>query len=556
MRLLKTSTLELHEFFGEAIPSYAILSHRWETEEVTFEDLQAGKSVDLMKGFSKIKGCCKQAALDFWEYAWVDSCCIEKKSSAELSEAINSMFQWYQDSQVCDVYLSDVPTGLDFEQHSGPDSAIRRSQWWERGWTLQELLAPRALVFYDCAWVEIGTKRYLENLISEITGILHLHLKDHEGASVAQKMSWQSRRATTRTEDLAYSLMGLFKVHMPPLYGEGTRAFERLQLEILASSDDESLFAWAQDHSRGLGLLASSPSDFIDSGDIYQIEPDLMHRRPPFAMTNKGLRIESILLPTDSERTYLAPLNCGRGFANQVAVELFTEWESGGATPTSVENFYQRGNLVSLTELDKQRYHQQTVRTVIFVKQRRQELIRRFGTIHRRHLVFLVKTESLLKHGFTVFHKRAGSTVPGADRPWKAEALAEGRQGSIVVFKRYEDMLWLSFAKGTSNRPVTAVDSIEDVQTDGFIVLVQGIRSIHAATAMSGVSARIIFPEELPRLRIVNNGHILDRLSRKMPLGGSVSVALTVGMKSGEYINILDVIIDPEGKLPWPYLGS
>jgi hypothetical protein len=81
MRLLNTSTLELHEFYGEAIPSYAILSHRWETEEVTFEDLQAGKSVDLMKGFSKIKGCCKQAALDFWEYAWVDSCCIRETST-------------------------------------------------------------------------------------------------------------------------------------------------------------------------------------------------------------------------------------------------------------------------------------------------------------------------------------------------------------------------------------------------------------------------------------------------------------------------------------------
>src|ERR1700712_1769807 len=106
MRLLNTSTLLLHEFFGEAIPRYAILSHRWETEEVYFQDLQAGRAME-MKGYSKVKGCCAQAALDGWAYAWADSCCIDKTSSAELSEAINSMFQWYQNSQVCYVYMSD-----------------------------------------------------------------------------------------------------------------------------------------------------------------------------------------------------------------------------------------------------------------------------------------------------------------------------------------------------------------------------------------------------------------------------------------------------------------
>jgi hypothetical protein len=155
------------------------------------------------------------AVLDGWNYAWIDTCCIDKTSSAELSEAINSMFEWYNESRVCYAYLSDV-----------------------------HYTALEGVIFYDAEWREIGTKRSLEVLISSISGISREHLHDYATASVAQKMSWASKRKTTRKEDEAYCLMGIFNLHMPLLYGEGGNAFRRLQLEILANSDDESILAW------------------------------------------------------------------------------------------------------------------------------------------------------------------------------------------------------------------------------------------------------------------------------------------------------------------------
>src|SRR6266487_4505708 len=110
MRLLNTSTLTVHTFFGEAVPDYAILSHTWDSEEVSLQDLQQ-EGGEEMPGYSKIKSCCRQARLDGWQYAWIDSCCIDKTSSAELSESINSMYQWYKYAQVCYAYLADVRRG-------------------------------------------------------------------------------------------------------------------------------------------------------------------------------------------------------------------------------------------------------------------------------------------------------------------------------------------------------------------------------------------------------------------------------------------------------------
>ena len=242
MHLLDTSKFELHEFQSNDIPDYAILSHRWSAEEVSFRDLQDRRGPGLA-GFAKIKGCCAQAASDGWQYVWIDSCCIDKSSSAELSEAINSMFQWYRDAEVCYAYLADVPE--DTDDPCSPDSFFRKSKWFTRGWTLQELLAPSTVVFFNRGWIEIGTKSSLYDTIVSITGIKHL--ANFEEACVAQKMSWASRRETTRLEDMAYCLMGLFGVNMPPLYGEGENAFRRLQLEILNKMDDESLFAWKEE---------------------------------------------------------------------------------------------------------------------------------------------------------------------------------------------------------------------------------------------------------------------------------------------------------------------
>jgi hypothetical protein len=264
-RLLHTSTYKVHEFFGNEIPNYAILSHRWGKEEVSLYDLENEKGFGKA-GFAKISGCCAGAVLDGFQYVWIDTCCIDKTSSAELSEAINSMYLWYQNAQVCYAYLSDTVKGGRPEEH------FSRSKWFKRGWTLQELLAPSFVAFYDRFWNEIGTKFSLVTEIESITGIRSLAQIDQ--ACVAEKMSWASRRETTRVEDMAYCLMGLFDVHMAPLYGEGPKAFIRLQLEILSKSDDESIFAWTDVLGHQGGLLASSPKEFQHSGNIQLLKFD------------------------------------------------------------------------------------------------------------------------------------------------------------------------------------------------------------------------------------------------------------------------------------------
>jgi hypothetical protein len=164
MRLLGTSTYKLHEYIGNNIPNYTILPHRGEKEKVSLHDLEDGQDFK-MAGFTKINGCCAQATLDGFQYVRIDTCCIDKTSSAELSEAINSMYLWYKNAQVWYAFLSDAAK-------EGKDTGhFSKSKWFTRGWTLQELLAPSYVVFYDRHWDEIGTKFSLETEISSITDI-------------------------------------------------------------------------------------------------------------------------------------------------------------------------------------------------------------------------------------------------------------------------------------------------------------------------------------------------------------------------------------------------
>jgi hypothetical protein len=227
-------------------------------------------------------------------YKWIDSCCIDKSSSAELSEAINSMYKWYTNAQVCYVYLCDV------DAHEDVKSALRLSQWFTRGWTLQEILAPRIVEFYDRNWIEIGTKQSMSGSIAKITGIDSDHLfRGIRKICIAQKMSWVARRKTTRAEDLAYCLMGLFNVNMPLLYGEGAqKAFIRLQTEIMATTIDESIFAWSYTETdrRVLPLLAEHPSWFINSNK--HTREELVERSSMNQMTSMGLRIEASCIPS------------------------------------------------------------------------------------------------------------------------------------------------------------------------------------------------------------------------------------------------------------------
>ena len=313
MRLLKTSgfefedyplSLELEDFSTDkSIPDYTILSHRWEEEEVLFAEV--GKSTARgKKGFGKLRDSCKQALKDGFHYVWIDTCCIDKSSSAELSEAINSMYSWYQKAQKCYVYLADFPAKV---------PALIDSKWFKRGWTLQELIAPPNLIFYSSDWDELGTKLTLQDPLSKKTGIdvgILIGEKGLESASVAKRMSWACDRDTTRTEDEAYCLMGLFDVNMPMLYGEGKKAFIRLQEEIMKHSDDESLFAWV-DSSAGPdsyhGLLAKSPNSFRNNGNTKSYQD--VELNAPFSMSNKGLRID-LRLSHYEEDLYIAALNC------------------------------------------------------------------------------------------------------------------------------------------------------------------------------------------------------------------------------------------------------
>lgn len=156
MHLVNVKTLRLEKFLDGHVPPYAILSHTWgpDKEEVSFEDIQNGNLPESSDGVEKLKGCCAQAMKDHLEYAWIDTCCINKQSSRELEEAINSMFKWYQKASICYTYLSDVANG----NHRHPGSKFFSSRWFQRGWTLQELLAARTVRFYNQEWRYIGTK--------------------------------------------------------------------------------------------------------------------------------------------------------------------------------------------------------------------------------------------------------------------------------------------------------------------------------------------------------------------------------------------------------------
>jgi len=222
--------------FGDDIPWYAILSHTWgaDTEEVTFKDLIDGTGIDKA-GYNKIRFCGEQARRDGLQYFWVDTCCIDKSNSTKLAEAINSMFRWYQNAAKCYVYLSDVSSpAFDTNDESSQlpcESALRESRWFTRGWTLQELLAPGSVEFFSREGNRLGDKRSLERLIHEITGIAVPALRGTPLSQfgVDERFSWAENRQTTRKEDKAYSILGIFDVYMPLIYGEGSdNAFTRL----------------------------------------------------------------------------------------------------------------------------------------------------------------------------------------------------------------------------------------------------------------------------------------------------------------------------------------
>ncbi|KAK1826963.1 heterokaryon incompatibility protein-domain-containing protein [Podospora conica] len=341
MRLLEVHCQKLEYFVGDDLPPYAILSHTWGEDEVLFEHIRdAPPTLKEIDGWKKVDYACTQAQQDDYDYVWIDTCCIDKSSSAELSEAINSMFKWYLRAATCYAYLSDVNDTI-------PEARFEQSRWFTRGWTLQELIAPSNVVFFDSTWKRITSRQELsvEKLIDVtlVTNIpssvlrrkeerlrpcldkstmkeFYYHdydaelcrrcLRRQDSLPVldtfisAERMSWAAGRKTTRAEDRAYSLLGLFGINMPLLYGEGSRAFLRLQEEILKQSHDQSLFAFARPLGDNReGPLAESPDLFAHSEVTGRVIPSGEGRgqsyTPPmiFAVTPKTIELEMYLHP-------------------------------------------------------------------------------------------------------------------------------------------------------------------------------------------------------------------------------------------------------------------
>ncbi|KAI0973745.1 heterokaryon incompatibility protein-domain-containing protein [Xylaria arbuscula] len=352
MRLLNVKTLKLEDYTTRPAPKYTILSHCWRPEigEILYEDVESSEP-EIWREKRKevamkvLKACAETERLGF-EYIWVDTCCIDKRSSSELSEAINSMFKWYRKSTKCIAFLDDIDG------------------------TLQELIAPDNVWFYNKNWSYIGDRFSMARKISAITRIDEVVLRhghepeledwdEHDyredavhftcrcgingfdpdrlqgmldSFSVATIMSWAAGRRTSREEDIAYCLMGLFDVNMPLLYGEKSKAFIRLQEQIIRRTNDQSILAWAtSDAPEKAGFiwsvgrdLASSPDDFsyITIKKKWSLEDhnyDDISRRN-MSVTKEGLEVDLLLFPlvdgirfTHEKEGYIAILDCTIG---------------------------------------------------------------------------------------------------------------------------------------------------------------------------------------------------------------------------------------------------
>ncbi|KAF2653170.1 hypothetical protein K491DRAFT_706004 [Lophiostoma macrostomum CBS 122681] len=266
MRLLNSQTFELRSFLPHEIPEYVILSHRWGTEELTYRDvvqnpLSAENSpTRRLRGFPKVDGVCRLASEDGYSWVWIDTCCIDKESSADVDKNINSMWTYYTKSNICYVYMADVA-----DAQSGWSTGFQKSNWFTRCWTLQELVAPVHLEFYAADWSPIGTKLERAMEVAKITSIddgLLVQNRSIDGYTTAERLSWAAHRQVTQEEDEAYSLLGLFQIHMPMLYGEGrSRAFARLQEAIYLATCDDSIFLFRYNPNSPYGLLLQAPKD-------------------------------------------------------------------------------------------------------------------------------------------------------------------------------------------------------------------------------------------------------------------------------------------------------
>jgi len=347
MYLIDAQTHELKSFnYNVNLPKFAVLSHRVLGEEILFSDISpevpemiADLSVDITlaeatttlrlhragrKGWDKIQPCCEQALKDDIKYIWVGTCCVNNDSKTELSEAINTVFRWYEEAEVCYAYLVDVKRDKKHTDETWYTSFVG-SSWFKSPWTLQELLAPKSVKFFDRDWQELGSRLSLSEEIAEATKIqlevFTAGKPNLEAWSIAQRMSWASRREALLVEDVAYSLLGIFGVNMSIVYGEGPKAFQRLQEAIIKQSDDHTILAWsgtANSHEH-TGVLASSPAAFIDDSSLVQHVFDEDSRECSVTTSAMTVKLPLCRLAPVIE---WAGLNCTRNGLDQVGIFL------------------------------------------------------------------------------------------------------------------------------------------------------------------------------------------------------------------------------------------
>ncbi|KAH7911574.1 heterokaryon incompatibility protein-domain-containing protein, partial [Hygrophoropsis aurantiaca] len=297
---------------------FAILSHTWGKDEPSYKDLKKYRNL-VGQGYEKLKKFCEVAYKEYGvEFAWADTVCIDKTSSAELDESIRSMFKWYESAYICIAYLAET-TSLD---------DMPADRWFTRGWTLQELLAPRRMKFYAGDWAPLTSmpneKGYdrlqplekadpacgsILNAVHQATTISMRQIHDFRprvDKDIAMRMSWVAKRDTTRGEDTAYCMMGIFGVSISIAYGEGPQhAFFRLFKAILDISNDPDIFNWAGEPIRPdvhpSRMLPSSPECYLSHQRIShnnQREFEESVVEPP-TLTSAGLRMRVVVVPVD-----------------------------------------------------------------------------------------------------------------------------------------------------------------------------------------------------------------------------------------------------------------
>ncbi|KAM0246184.1 hypothetical protein ACHAQJ_010323 [Trichoderma viride] len=270
---------------------YGILSHRWLPKgEPTLKDMVEGTAKG--PGWDKLTLFCKRVFEYNLNFAWSDTCCIDKTSSSELDESIRSMFRWYRNASVCFIYLAKT-TCID---------DLPSDEWFERGWTLQELIAPPVIKLFDTKWERLANgsndknNRQMLRLLSKASGCPERELHQFKPGPyyVDERMTWAATRKTTRGEDIAYCLMGLFDVTLQTAYGEGAeRAFCRLIDMIMQSNGNTSVLNWAgkpASSHRSL-VLPSSPRCYVGRRPFNSV------RKLDISMTSRGLRIPLLIIP-------------------------------------------------------------------------------------------------------------------------------------------------------------------------------------------------------------------------------------------------------------------